>query len=101
MGSLQAAEMAELLSIRDAITWQLRGNHYPPVPLSMVDPCIDAIEAYNNGDYDELIPLPFDGERDGKPFQITWRGQDSAPAWALIEGHHLQAWIELDEEYED
>lgn len=102
MGALQAMEMAEMLSIEDAIAWHLRGNHYPPVPLSMVEPCIEAIHACNDGDYDRLIQLPIDGvDRNGEPFQITWRGQDSAPAHALVEGHHLHAWIELDEEYDE
>lgn len=102
MGALQAMEMAEMLDSRTAMQWHLRSNHYPPVPVSMVDPCLDAIEACNELDYDRLIKLPFDGvDRNGEPFQITWRGQDSAPAWAIVEGHHLQAWIELDEEYED
>lgn len=91
MGSLQAAEMAEMLSIDDAIAWQLRANHYPPVPLSMVQPCIDAINACNEGDYERLIHL------NGS----SWRGNDSAPANAIVDGHHLHAWIELDEEYED
>lgn len=101
MGAMQAMEMAELLSIEDGIAWHLRANHYPPVPLSMIQPCIEAIHACNDGDYERLIQLPFDGERDGKPFQITWRGEDKAPAYAIVEGHHLNAWIELDEEYED
>lgn len=102
MGALQAQEMAEMLDTRSAMAWHLQGNHYPPVPQSMIDPCLDAIYACNNGDYDTLIKLPFDGvDRNGEPFQITWRGQDSAPAWAIVEGHHLQAWIELDEEYDD
>lgn len=91
MGSLQAQEMAELMDTRSAIAWHLRSNHYPPVPLSMVDPCLDAIEACLDEDYDRLINL------NGN----LWRGNDSAPAYAIVEGHHLQTWIELDEEYED
>ena len=99
MGSLQATEMAEMLDSRTAMAWHLQSNHYPPVPVSMIDPCLEAIDACNDLDYDRLIQLPFDGvDRNGEPFQITWRGQDKAPAWALVEGHHLQPWIELDEE---
>ena len=30
MGSLQAQEMAELLTMEDAIAWHLQSNHYPP-----------------------------------------------------------------------
>jgi hypothetical protein len=102
MGSLQAAEMAEMLDSRTAMAWHLQSNHYPPVPATMIDPCLEAIDAYISGDYDQLIQLPFDGlDRNGQPFQITWRGQDKAPAWAIVEGHHLQSWVYLDEEFED
>lgn len=101
MGAMQAMEMAELMDSRTAMAWHLQSNHYPPVPSSMIDPCLEAIEAGIDGDYDRLIKLPFDGERDGKPFQITWRGQAEAPAWAIIEGHHLHSWIELDEPWEE
>jgi hypothetical protein len=102
MGSLQAAEMAELITIEDGLAWHLRSNHYPPVPLSMIQPCMEAIYACNDGDYERMIQLPLDGvDRNGEPFQITWRGQDTAPAYAIVEGHHLNAWIELDEEYDE
>lgn len=91
MGSLQAAEMAEMLSIEDGIAWHLKFNHYPPVPSSMIQPCLDAIEACLDEDYDRLIRL------NGS----FWRGNDSAPAHAIVEGHHLHSWIELDEEYDE
>lgn len=99
MGSLQAQEMAELLSVEDGIAWHLAYNHYPPVPKSMVEPCLEAINACNDGDYERKIQLPFDGvDRNGEPFQIRWQGNDFAPAYAIVEGHHLESWIELDEE---
>jgi hypothetical protein len=68
-----------------------------------IDACLEAIDAGLDEDYDRLIQLPTDGlDRNGEPFQITWRGQDEAPAWAIIEGHHLGAWLELGyEEDED
>ena len=88
MGSLQAAEMAEMLSMEDALAWHLRSNHYPPVPLSMVKPCMDAIEAGLDEDWNRLIHL------NGS----FWRGQEHAPAHAIIEAHHLDRWLELDEE---
>ena len=54
----------------------------------MVQPCIDAINAYNDGyNTDELIELP-----EG----VKWRGQTHAPAWAIIEAHHLEAWCNHD-----
>ena len=97
MGNNLSTELAsgELnITMRDSIAIQLQNNHYPPVPLTMIEPCIEAIEAINEMEYDKLIKLPIDGlDRNGEPFQITWRGQDHAPAWAIVEGHHLDAWL--------
>ena len=85
MGSNLAHDLAEnVLDIRQSIAIQLRSNHYPPVPLSMVEPCIEAIYACSDEDYDKEIPLP-----EG----VTWRGKDTAPAQAIVEGHHLHAWL--------
>ena len=78
------------LSLEQSITIQLRSNHYPPVPYSMVPICIEAINAYNDGDYSKHIELP-----EG----VLWRGNEYAPANAIIEQHHLENWIEYDEEY--
>ena len=92
MGSLQAQEMAEMLDTETAIHWHLRSNHYPPVPESMVPVCVEAIEAALEDYWEKEITLP-----EG----VSWRGSDTAPAYAIIEGHHLHAWVQLDEEYED
>jgi len=73
-----------------AISIHLQNNHYPPVPLSMVEPCMDAIEAAWNQDYNLMIELPQG---------VTYRGgATSAPAYAIIENHHLDPWIEGIEE---
>lgn len=106
MGSNMATELASGMlnvSMRDGIVMHLRSNHYPPIPSVMADPCMEAIDAYFEDDVNRLIKLPIDGvDRNGEPFQIRWRdGSDSAPAWALIEHAHLQAWLAEDEYYED
>lgn len=89
MGSNTAHDLVEnVLDIRQSIAIQLRSNHYPPVPLSMVEPCIEAIYAVSEGDYTKQISLPH---------PITWRGQDKAPASAIVEGHHLEPWCTYDE----
>lgn len=91
MGSTLATELAEGdfgLDLRAQITIQLRNNHYPPVPYEMVDPCIDAITACNEGNYSASIALPS---------PIMWRGQDHAPASAIVEAHHLDPWIDQEE----
>jgi hypothetical protein len=93
MGELSALAMSEVgddlgIDLRQQLSWHLGSNHYPPVPQSMIEACINAIDAGNEGDFDRLIDLP-----DG----ALWRGQTSAPAHAIIDGHHLNAWID----YED
>jgi len=85
MGSNMAHDLVEsVIDIHQSITIHLRSNHYPPVPYSMVQPCIDAIYACDEQEYDKLIELP-----EG----VEWRGQSSAPAHAIVEGHHLEAWL--------
>jgi len=96
MGSNFAHELADgtlgAISLEDQLAIHLTSNHYPPVPRSMVKPCIEAIDAYWEDDLNCEIALPEGG---------SWRGNDHAPAWAIIEGHHLDAWItEYDDEEE-
>jgi hypothetical protein len=87
MGAMQAREMAELGSdnLGQTIEWHLRSNHFPPVPNSMVQPCIKAIEACNEEDYNRMIGLP-----EG----VGYKGLTVAPAHAIVESHHLDAWID-------
>lgn len=94
MGKNTAIEFTELeTSIEQQLAVHLQANHYPPVPLSMIPVCVEAIEAYWEDDTDKLLQLPTDGiNRDGQPFQILWKGQDKAPAWAILEGHNLSPW---------
>ena len=84
MGYNTATDLAESFDLDQAILIHLRSNHYPPVPSSMVAPCIDAIDAYYDEDYDKLISLPS---------PILWKGKPEAPASAIIEAHHLEAWL--------
>lgn len=90
MGSTMAQDLAaNVLDIRQSISIQLRSNHYPPVPLTMVEPCIEAIYAVSDGDTHKSIQLP-----DG----VLWRGYPTAPAYAIVEGHHLEPWCDYDHE---
>ena len=83
MGNLHAREMADTLPIEQALAWHLRSNHYPPIPLTMVEPCRLAIEAYWEDDLDKEIPMP-----EG----VSYLGNTTAPARAIIVQHHLDAW---------
>jgi hypothetical protein len=84
MGLNTALDLAESFDLDQAILIHLQSNHYPPVPASMVQPCIEAIDAYYEDDYDKMIALP-----EG----VLWKGRDQAPASAIIDGHHLHAWL--------
>jgi hypothetical protein len=83
MGYNTALDFAEL-DLEQGIAYHLQGNHYPPVPLSMVQPCIDAIDAFYEEDTDRLIEMPKG---------VSYKGNTHAPAWAIIEQHHLDAWL--------
>ena len=85
MGSVTAIGLADsVLDLETQLAYHLQGNHYPPVPLSMVQPCIDAIDAYYDEDYNKLIEMP-----EG----VSYKGNTHAPAWAIIEQHHLEFWL--------
>ena len=84
MGNNTALDLASEFDLEQGIAYHLQGNHYPPVPLSMVKPCIDAIDAWWEEDSDRLIEMP-----EG----VSYRGEKFAPASAIIEQHHLDAWL--------
>jgi len=90
MGSNLSAELTDKelfpdLSLEDSVTIQLRSNHYPPVPYSMVPVCIEAIKACNELDYNREIKLP-----EG----ISFRGKITAPANQIVSQHHLDNWVD-------
>ena len=90
MGKVFAEELSDMdMDLKQQLGYHLRANHYPPVPLTMVEPCIQAIEAYNEGAYHREIELP-----EG----VSWRGKTTAPVYAMIEAHHLEAWLDVWEE---
>jgi hypothetical protein len=84
MGYLRASEMAHLAPLDTALRWHLQHNHYPPVPASMVSVCRRAIKAAKAGDTERRLRLPKG---------VTWKGERTAPVWAVIEGHHLEAFL--------
>ncbi len=85
MGYGMAQDLSQTtISIQQQMAIHLTSNHYPPVPMSMVQPCIDAIYAYDEQEYNKPIELP-----EG----VMWRGQSSAPAHAIVKGHHLEPWL--------
>ena len=89
MGSLQATEMANSgLTLEDSLRWHLQANHYPPIPEEMIPVCSEAIELYNEGLDNNTVELPAG---------VFYRNMTHAPAWAIVDAHHLDAWIEREE----
>ena len=87
MGYLSALAMTDEelgLSLEDQISLHLTTNHYPPVPASMVPVCIEAIDNANEGNWDAEVSMP-----EG----VSYRGMSTAPVYAIVEQHHLAAWI--------
>ena len=89
MGSVTAIGLADTtLDLETQLAYHLKGNHYPPVPVEMVKPCIEAIDAFYDEDFDRMIEMPMVGD-----FQITYKGMTHAPAHAIVEQHHLEWFI--------
>jgi len=95
MGSITAIGLADTtLDLETQLLYHLQGNHYPPVPKEMVQPCIEAIDAYYDEDYSRMIDMPMVGN-----YQITYKGNKQAPASAIVSQHHLEWFINpIDEE---
>lgn len=90
MGYNTARDMAEALPLEEALRYHLTVNHYPPVPTEMISVCVEAIEAMNDEDYNREIDLPAG---------TSHKGLTTAPACAIVEAHHLEAWLIDEEEY--
>jgi len=94
MGSVTAIGLADsVLDLETQLLYHLKGNHYPPVPAEMVTPCIEAIDAAYDEDFNRMIDMPKVGD-----FQILYKDSTQAPAWAIIEQHHLDWFITPTEE---
>jgi hypothetical protein len=92
MGRAFAQELAEtVIDIHKSIAMHLSSNFYPPVPATMVQPCVDAIYAAEDENWDLLIELPAG---------VTWKGETSAPVHRIIQQHHLEPWLG-EEEWEE
>lgn len=92
MGAMQAMDLANDdfgLGLEESIRIHLVSNHYPPVPASMVPACIEAIDMVNSGMPMAKVQLP-----EG----VSFRGLPEAPAYDIVEQHHLEFWL-AEEEY--
>lgn len=90
MGSTYAMGLADAViegvtDVRQVLAIHLQNNHYPPVPLSMIEPCIEAIEAYEDGEGEARIQLP-----EG----IKYGGENWVPSRVLVNSLHLTYFID-------
>jgi hypothetical protein len=91
MGTLRAMELANceyVPNINHQLSIHLSSNHYPPAPQCMVDPCAQAIQACNEGDYERMISLPD---------LILYKGLNQISAVQLVQDLHLDFWVEQKE----
>lgn len=93
MGLTTAMDLSENLDLETSVHIHLRNNHYPPVPSAMVPICIQAIELANEELWDEEIQMPMIND-----FQVTYKGRETAPVWAIIDQHHLHPWVQGEDE---
>lgn len=94
MGANTARDMAEQVALSNvrldvALEYHLTGNHYPPLPRSLVPTCKAAIQNALNDDWDALVELP-----EG----ISWRGEKFAPTSECVREWHLSLFLDNDEE---
>ena len=90
MGSLQAEEFAGMVRegsvvLDAALHWHLRSNHFPPLPLALIEVAKAAIQKANNEEYEAEIDMP-----DG----ISFRDAGKATVYQLIESMHLESFID-------
>ena len=88
-----AVAISELdVPLKEQIEIHLVSNFYPPVPRFMAQTCVDALNAYWERDTNRMVDMPKG---------VSYKGSTSAPAWAIVEQHRLNAWLDANEYYEE
>jgi len=93
MGQRRAAEMAQAvkdnwIDLGTALHWHLRFNHYPPMPIALINVAVTAIERANVEDYDSEIDLPQD---------VMFLGKTSVSVCEAINSMQLDCFITVEE----
>ena len=84
MGRLSAEDMIEHASFDQALAWHLKGNHYPPLPESLIPVAKIVIEKAKQGRWDAKVKLP-----EG----VSYQGKRMVPVSACVEAWHLDAFL--------
>jgi hypothetical protein len=83
--------MADFAGVNETtIGWHLQANCYPPLSSRLIQPCLDAIDAYNEEDPQRIIDMG--GE--------LANGRTTMKAWEIVSGLHLEAFIGVGVEVE-
>ena len=91
MGRMFIDALEEMdIAWKNQLAMHLRSNLYPPVPLIMLDPCIEAIANCVQNDWDAEVSLP-----EG----VLYRGLTTAPSHAIVSNHRLEAFLDVDDDY--
>lgn len=96
MGRMHAEEYAEagrngMFPMETILAWHLQANHYPPVSTQWIPVCVEAISLANDGLWDDVIPL-----KENYGF-YTGTGRETITVAEVVEGLHLDSWIEYEE----
>lgn len=91
MGRLSLDGMLDEVGFAQALRWHLTHNHYPAVPLTMFNVCVEAITAVSLGNDDDEIVMPKG---------VKFRGSDTGKAYELVSSLHLDGFIEFHEDSE-
>ena len=90
MGKLTEMIIANTdLPLEQKLKWHLQGNHYPPLPMSLVSACLEAIELARLDYYTAEVKLPNGLEYDGSPVMVVGE---------LVSACHLDGFIYTDSE---
>lgn len=93
MGRQTAEAIAEFdIPLLNQIEIHLSNNFYPAIPKFMAQTCVDALNAYWEEDTDRMIDMPKG---------VSYKGSTSAPAWAIVEQHRLDSWLDEQEDYDE
>ena len=76
------------LPLNEKVSWHLTSNCYPPVPSELHPVAVLAINLCSDGKPNESVSLPTG---------FTFRGQTEAPAYDIVDGLHLDLFIEYEQ----
>jgi hypothetical protein len=92
MGYSNLLDLASQTDLTTAVSWHLKANCYPPVPDIMIPICVEAIDLAICEEGNQYVELP-----EG----VLYKGDTSAPAWAIVDNYRLGAIIDANLDADD